>query len=1118
MASPLVENRSRLNEVRKSLSPDLDEKPATSNVPKSSEGKGVETAAKQTENDADALGKNLQDQQSNVEMNTEEQQETIPGQEKIASSQTILANEEKEATVEGSMVVEGESKQAVPVEDQKAVGGATREGASAEAAEYKVYSTTETSGDLIEKPGDGRIDENLSVADKCIIAADEKPVSFITTSHTPQEPLSKQVANDEKAAEDGTVLETDDKLNVAQAESQTRKASVFSKLSSTTAMILQSIQKSSKPVVDVMQGSSKPDSSQEVQAELDEKAMEPAEKKPVSDEKSPDTTCEADSKEPLPLENVEDGVSKGGVASESSPGKENEAKAKIISYYDMEETLEDIEASLDKMDEDGYYDTTDFDEESLLLDDTDNVPTDGPLNVTTGDVSVGQVNITDGHVVDQKNMEQNITVKKAGESVGTGEKEMDHENVVMTCGQVLKTDLKGDSKGKTGDGGNVGVLSTNGNAGIKVTCAVEGQGKDVEKGRINGMECVNDTTKPSLVGQKSEGEASNEKVKDSPVLAASAARPVAGPKTVVTKSNAPESPGKQRTTHILSPDLSKNTSTASVTKTAGSVTTVGATSVPPVTTATTATSDSKSATTSIVTKTAKVVATTVSVGANGASVTSGSKTAPSVKIGTRTTAISYRSVTTSAVRTTTVPKTTPALSGSVVPSATAVPIGTKTTPVLSASVRTAAFVAAKTTAVSISAKTLNAQFGTRETPVAVRVLSKPGVSNAPRPSISASVKGSISAGSDSKVASSLSPTVLDAKPKLPCVPNPPSLDMKSPFFKPKISAKLLGLSGSPSKSGRVPEPQTGGNIVSKQGKPVKESVPATTLAADSPEKTAATKSNSTPKKSKTKVKDDGTPNKDKTKVKKKKKIGKKGSKTDGVENSEEKLKSTKDGGVKKKTKKDGKIKKKKLKNKIKNELLSNPQGNVGTENVLQKNVVNTVATASNEHQNIAIIEMKDRPKMRPQQGDNFNRNKQFQNQNIANPNAHSMHSFVPQPQTFQQQQQHQQQQQPLANSQHYYPVQQQYVQLTAQPQVVAANVAPQFQYGHQIFPNQTLRYGTAFNALGTNTMFVNPGVATGYQQMNYYGGQTANQPNGMNLQGTVTNAAQAKEYEHLAWL
>lgn len=863
------------------------------------------------------------------------------------------------------------------------------------------------------------------------------------------------------------------KENESKDNTAVQKSSVFAKLSATTTMILQSIQKSSKSIVTNVTEKSLGDKAVgtgvEVKVENDEKLRGSSAVEAVSDEKPAvtglDETCPAEA-EVSQGEYVNANEAEGIVASNDvgvkGESQSNKAKVKVISYYDTEETFEDIEASLDKMDDDGYSDSIDIDEEKLLMDEIEDFATGKQSNVNAnnkGDnesmlelqakeeeikssdvfMKVSDTFSNDKIVSDGKILVENALMESSTEPVV-------FENKIVNCAANVVDRNRNDIDLKIDTESAVWANS---------------QPDGTHKPNPNASVSPSHVSNPSLKTVQNEERTAQ---------------------TVETNANAKGTilnSGTKSPSVPSSPNSIKVTSPTHVTK------------VSNFSVAVTVSAGSKATVAPFGRRTSNVsaVSTSAIATAKNSAVNAVELKTASVTNGNKMTILSHGSA---------------KLTSEPTFSATAVSLGSTTTASDSANFAKA----------PIGKNTI--QFGTKpDAPIDSKIgVSNVGISNLITPTTS-----SISFSSEALPKST---NLAGEKPKLPCFPNPPSLDMKSPFFRPKLGTKVQqtpNASVSPAKttslgSTRVSKVCNNNESMGKAPSVQQKGVSSGQQSMQ-PGKSGAT--TDSPKKE-AKKKSDGTPSKEKTKEKKKKKLKKKGSKkADGVPSGKD-LKGAKDGGVKKKGKKDGKVKKKKkLKDKIKGEGLSNIGVNKSSESILMNNnALNAAPQVLNTGpQNIAIIATKDRTKLKPSQLEkNFSRNTQFQSQTIAPANTQAMHCYPPlQAQNFQQQQQ----QQPLDNSR-FFGVQQQPQQSfvpVQQPQ--PPNATPQFQYGQLLITNQLnpLLYTTSFNA-AVDPMCGTPGITTGYQPMenSYYGDQTGNQLHTMNPQASLHQ----KEYAHLAWL
>ncbi|XP_065071403.1 uncharacterized protein LOC135696061 [Rhopilema esculentum] len=324
---------------------------------------------------------------------------------------------------------------------------------------------------------------------------------------------------------------------------------------------------------------------------------------------------------------------------------------------------------------------------------------------------------------------------------------------------------------------------------------------------------------------------------------------------------------------------------------------------------------------------------------------------------------------------------------------------------------------------------------------------------------------------------SKSPTLSETKgkPKLPCFPNPPSLDMKSPFFKPKASFTT--------KSTTV--------VTVTTSSPVAKSVANPTIVSSSKVISPNVKAHLGPDADeKSPVKLDGTETRKKGSVKKRKikKDGKKVAK---------KSKTVKPGESKQKGEKESKkAKDKSGKKKVKKKKKAEPT----TEKA--------VIEKSNVPQTIETIAGTDRPKNKPQHTDQLNRNRKF-------PNQTNTQTRPPMPAVYFNQTQ--QYQQPVIGSQYLS----NYVMPNAQTQIVPQNVAMQpFQYGQQMYAPQVnqLAYTPQYTPSAVSPLYPAQRPATGFQPTYYVDQTMASQTNNVNNELSLTNVGQSKEYAHLAWL
>lgn len=377
---------------------------------------------------------------------------------------------------------------------------------------------------------------------------------------------------------------------------------------------------------------------------------------------------------------------------------------------------------------------------------------------------------------------------------------------------------------------------------------------------------------------------------------------------------------------------------------------------------------------------------------------------------------------------------------------------------------------------------------------------------------------------------------LNIKPKQPCVLNPPSLDMKSPFFRPKTTAGKPGL-------GAPPVTAVAGTAVSKpsgiqSNSPVKPTVSAAGKPGNSVNKTvvqqastaaiktsapkAVTSTGKSPSKPGTITKKpDGvkkTPEKSGTTAvnasptAKKRKLKKAGDTPKA-----KKTKVTKDGEGKRKVKKVLKDKKDLVTKKKKVKKIKKVADTKVTTADSDKNKdATTEATTSDatksendtEPKSIGILASADRPK-------------KFENRRPS-----QTQSFTPKSQEMTEmpgylvQEQYQQQ---LAQAQMFS--MQQTVNTdfgvaaaAAQAQAQNAAQAQQLQYEQQLYAAQAAQFGfvagyapaatsTVFNAQANISQY--QGAATGF-----YPNQTAAQSTDPSLLGAMSR----KEYEHLAWM
>ena len=1047
MPSPVVENKPKLDDSQNPVSPELDEKPATLKPPTLVDEKATPTSA-QTESNSDVLLKGVPE--NNSEPKVEDQKPELAqsvGDLQVAKSNTDTNSVENEKDeIHLSLSPEEQKTASIVPQEETSEKAVVQAGAS-------VADGKEVSVDVLAGPCKDKIP-----------GPDAKPVS------DPGKLATVPSVMEEKSADK---MEIGDKSDVAE------KPSVFSRLSQTTSLILQSLQKSWKPVSSEVLAHSTPDSkSLETKQNQNSVVVEKVLKPPIVDleEKSETAT-----KEEVLLHEPENGATES--LGKNRPGVSDSgeaAKVKGISYYDIEENLDDLVASLDKMDDDGMVDPIDLDEESLLLDDSDQ-PLSFAHDNHVAKIDVEAINARQSskdeildkqkEIVCSQGHKRDEEVKSLGEKLAEGstvclEKQLD---TISRAGSIDSGSL--DSK--LGFSESSSVKSNDGSISVKTQNSELGSGKD--------------TTHSDVEGPKKETKGVVDVVSSGEHL-------VSGPSKPDVTSNVPAlnpisksqvCPSEQQTSVIQNLFSSQTSKVISGNK-------LGATSsglvVPSTSNVVTVSSVTKPPAVPPVTKEAVLSgntnASTAPVCSRGPTgVVHGVKSSQSARVGTSRTAAPFGQVTIVSSKSTTVQ------------------IGTKIGTVVFTSLKTTTSPIVRNTGVPIGTKTVTSPLVTKAT-IATPGLRQSGGSNTPGPIIKSVPNTPISVAVTITPTSSKSPlSLVDARQKLLCVPNPPSLDMKSPFYKPKFATKPPEVGGTPSKPSvtTANEPPTsiaaGGNV---------EKVKSGTVDLDSKEKSVNKN-------------DDGTSPKNKTKVKKKKKIGKKASKKagkDGAENVDSGLKGVKDGGVKKKTKKDGKLKKKKLKDKSKNKsLCENKNIDKSSENVTQNITSNSQQGSTNEPQSISIIATKDRPNARLNHSDAFNQNKQLHSPTAAPVSVNTISTFVPQGhQTFQPQQQ-------LVNAQPYFSNQQTFVPVIAQPQVVHS---PQFPYQQQVFTGQSnaLGYGTGFNSLGTNAMFgVNPIVVPRFQQVDYYGNQVASQINGMGTLGSVKSpASQPKEYEHLAWL
>ena len=1048
MPSPVVESKPKLDDSQNPVSPELDEKPATLKPPTLVDEKATPTSSSQTESNSDVLLKGVPE--SNSEPKVEDQKPELAqsvGDLQVAKSNTDTNSVENE---------KDEIHLSLPPEEQKTASNVAQEETLEKAvvqAGASVADGKEVSVDILAGPCKDKIP-----------GPDAKPVS------DPGKLATLPSVMEEKSADK---MEIGDKSDVAE------KPSVFSRLSQTTSLILQSLQKSWKPVSSEVLAHSTPDSkSLETKQNQNSVVVEKVLKPSIVDleEKSGAAT-----REEVLLHEPENGATES--LGKNRPGVSDSgeaAKVKGISYYDIEENLDDLVASLDKMDDDGMVDPIDLDEESLLLDDSDQ-PLSFAHDNHVAKIDVEAINARQSskdeildkqkEIVCSQGHKRDEEVKSLGEKLAEGstvclEKELDR---ISRVGSIDSGSL--DSK--LGFSESSSVKSNDGGISVKTQNSELGSGKG--------------TTHSDVEGPKKETKGVLDVVSSGEHL-------VSGPSKPDVTSNVPalnpvaksQVCSSEQQTSVIQNVFSSQTSKVISGNKLGAVS--SGLVVPSTSNVVTVSSVTKPPAVPPVTKEAVLSgntnASTAPVCSRGTTgVIHGVKSSQSARVGTSRTAAPFGQVTIVSSKSTTVQ------------------IGTKTGTVVFTSLKTTTSPIVRNTGVLIGTKTVTSPLVTKAT-IATPGLRQSGGSNTPGPIIKSVPNTPISVAVTITSTSSKSPlTVVDARQKLLCVPNPPSLDMKSPFYKPKFTTKPPEVGGTPSKPSvtTANEPPTsiaaGGNV---------QKVKSGTVDLDSKEKSVNKN-------------DDGASPKNKTKVKKKKKIGKKASKKagkDGAENVDSGLKGVKDGGVKKKTKKDGKLKKKKLKDKSKNKsLCENKNINKSSENVTQNITSNSQQGSTNEPQSISIIATKDRPKARLNHSDALNQNKQLHTPTAAPVSVNTISTFVPQGhQTFQPQQQ-------LVSAQPYFSNQQTFVPVIAQPQVVPS---PQFPYQQQVFTGQSnaLGYGTGFNSLGTNAMFgVNPMVIPGFPQGDYYGNQVANQINGMGTLGSVKSpASQPKEYKHLAWL
>ena len=1088
--SPLVENKPKLDGSRKSLSPDLDEKPATSNSTLDVDIKTAET----------------HDSVANKSVPTDLKEPKIEQKSAMESDTGVSKAVEDLENSELQTVSVGDEKSLQLDEERKAIAVPhnTTPEVPPKLEGVSDVDLNESTASTLDGPFEFIVDKITKDLHNEVIIADEKPGPDGTPCSEPEKLTSVPVMNEEKSAEENIVHTS---VNDKKVLSPNEK-SVFARLSSTTAMILQSIQKSAKSVSDVMHANARPLDAEVMKVgqavktgKAEDKNLQPDAPGIILDEKlsvdiavsrSSVTATDKDISSSL-AQTTETGSLGDNKREPSASISEDaaKAKAKTISYYDLEESFEDIVASLEKMEDE---ELVDVEEESLLLAEE---PSGAPANGVT---EVGQKLDEGRNGGQQENKEStgkrrsnnsvlSDNLKSFGGQMPTGGKDSTvcsaRENEEANSRTVeIAMDLNSSKKVESSD--RISVVGAQ---------KIESLSEDVTNvSSIEPQKQVNTSMEKMIDSAASTGNLASNSNITSIKIDISVTDPVtdrfqpqgSSEPLVITHTAAQ----KSNPVMIVSPSPSSAVviSTNPSGKSTGSVSTVKGPSVPLAINAVVVSCGAKSPIVHSVTKSTVSCNTSVSstpVSNKTTFVTFSGKSVQPVQVGTNT--------------------SKPRIGAPLTQRSATVPIGTKTYTVLSSSVKSAASVSLRNKGIPIGTKTVTVPPGTKSTPIASHGVGGWVSNSKSDPIISPSSNAPTSLVPSSTLTSPIPVTSVDTKPKLPCVPNPPSLDMKSPFFKPKISAKSSELSGSPSKSSTVvrvsvPPTNTSPKKDSQKDQPEK--------LADGGEKSAKTKA-------------DGTPSKGKTKVKKKKKLGKKGSKkTAGkeVEGVAAELKGVKSGGVKKKTKKEGKIKKKKIKDKIKNKVSSeNKNSAKSSETVAQIITTSSKDVTVSMPQTIMTIETKDRPKGRQQHADSFNRTKRFINQSGVSPSGNTLNTFVPQaPQTFQPPQQPQLQ--PLVNAQQYLPNPQTFTPINPQPQVA---LVQQFPYGQQVFTNQgnSPGYATGFNALGTNTVFgLSPSMSAGYQQVTYYGSQPTNRLNGTNLQGTATNPNQSKEYQHLAWL
>ena len=1006
--------------------------------------------------------------------------------EKPAASTEVLVPEEKAAVVT-AVQTECRSKQKedlpklLPDEEQK--------------PERSGPADEEKSPMLLESPASERAEDK----DNAIPCGEKCPV----IAHISE-------SSDKESAVDAKESEEDPLLN---------ESSVFGKLSSTTTMILQSIQNSAKPVGQITQSLGKSCDDRTLEGLLDEKAPHDGEAMTAITSLS---TTAALEEEPE-------------YEGDADPDKDGKTKTTMISYYDIEETFQDLEASLDKMDEgDGYMDSIDLDEESLLMDDTED-PTNASLRTADSKRNVNvalettaeQENLSEVNVNQTRSDGQKRAVviegKTAAEKAAIGKAESLNKKVAKT------PEISIENRGKTIIVSNVKKSETE----VKDEASAKLSTEGIEL----SARSISDISVEMLAAKSNEAK---RLVNPRPLLSEDSKNVVDAGK----QSLRPE--GITSLCKASNPSIKRTLTTASGARTDGSQANLKGTVATPVAkiafvssgASTVVPLDKKAAAVTpipsstpigmkaSVAKSAPVSVSAVSTGAKAIFSSFGTRTNPTPIASAGAKAASVARTTIAATTRSGVfpvgvqtfvsldAKTNPyACIGS---NATIVSSGPISNPVPTAAKKAnvgAKIVTAPTgsrsTATSIGGRSAQTTIGTKMATASLGpksvtpMLGKRAGRHKVSPNAVSAIKTPVLLSPENKTGTTRYSGLPDEKSNLPCFPNRPSLDMKSPFFKPKTATKIVSdTSGPPSKdpvsSARVSESQTstetgaGVNLTrATSTRPDQPTLPHGPLSTESLTKDSGTKK-------------DGK-SKEKAKGKKKKKLGKKGCKsTEGGKTGKD-LKGAKNGGIKKKTKKEGKGKKKKLKDKVKKDILSNKGEQV--INLSEKSLQNLNMT---NRQSIGII-TKDRTKTRPHQTENFSRSEQLQNRNILPSNANPVLGYAPRaPPSFQQQQ-------PPVNNSHFFNLPQQpYAPMAAQPHI-AANVAPQVQFGQQLLPNQLspLDY-TGFNVVGNNAMFVTSGIATGYQQMNtvYYGGQTGSSINGSIPQTSL----QSKEYAHLAWL